>query len=445
MKSGFVYEEYLSYVDCTGINFDLYKRMREVNTLVTIVFVFFNLFYVNAQEQASLDHKNKVEAQTDIVKEESIKPTEEEKNQFKLYGDIRLRAEQDWNSRRFNGTFREDRFRLRYRLRFGFTYNWNKGISFGARIRSGVAESLQSPHNNFGHREFTGVPINLDKIFLTGKHDQFWWWAGKNSFPFWQQNELFWDEDVNPEGVAIGGSFESNGVQLKPKAAYFITNTGNGNFNPQDPTNGRIDGQMLGGQLELGFKVKDNNVTLASSYYALRNINNVPTTDFFYTGDRFKLDYSFVVSGLKIDLNTKLPVTIGIDHFINLEDYTAVPDTMMNPVYNDQNMGFVLSAKIGKLTEKGDWLLGYYFARKEEYSVVSYYTEDDWIRLGNINRNRNTNYQGHEIRLAYAFGARFNVVARAYFVKGLVTPDVATESGNRFRLDLNMKFSKRVR
>ncbi len=395
----------------------------------TIVFLFFYSLHTNAQDQISPEKEKAAE----------------KKNKLKLYGDIRLRAEQDWNSRNFNGSFRDDRFRIRYRLRFGLTYNWTKNISMGARLRSGVAESLQSPHNNFGHREFTGIPINLDKVFLSGKHDKFWWWAGKNSFPFWKQNELFWDDDVTPEGIAIGGSFKTNNVNIKPKAAYFITNTGSGNFDPKDPTNGMIDGHMLGGQLELGFKVKKNAVTLASSYYALKDINNVPTTDFFYTGDRFKLNYSFLVSGLKVELKTKLPITIGLDHFINLEDYSGLPDTLIDTVYKDQNTGFVISAKIGALSKKGDWLFGYYFARKEEYSVVSYYTEDDWIRLGNINRNRNTNYQGHEIRIAYAFGSRFNVVARAYFVEGLVTHDVAKESGNRFRLDFNMKFNKQVR
>ena len=130
--------------------------------------------------------------------------------------------------------------------------------------------------------------------------------------------------------------------------------------------------------------------------------------------------------------------------FMNLEDYDEMPDTLINPVYKDQKMGYAISAKLGRLSKKGDWLVGYYYVRKEEYSVVSYYTEDDWIRLGNINRNRNTNYQGHEIRFAYAFDSRFNVVARAYFVKGLVTHDVAKESGNRFRLDFNMKFNKPI-
>ena len=83
----------------------------------------------------------------------TIDSKEEEKkdNHLDLYGDIRLRAEQDWDSRRFNGTFRNDRFRLRYRFRIGLTYNWNKQISLGARLRSGVAESLQSTSHAGGN------------------------------------------------------------------------------------------------------------------------------------------------------------------------------------------------------------------------------------------------------------------------------------------------------
>lgn len=364
---------------------------------------------------------------------------QEEKKKLNFQGDFRFRVEQDWDSRNFDGSYREDRFRLRYRLRFGFTYDWNEYIGFGARIRTGVDESVQSPHNNLGHREFSGVPINFDKIYFGGTYDKYWWWAGKNSFPFWKQNELFWDDDVTPEGVAIGGAFDQYGLTIKPKLGYFITNTGDGDFDPRDPTNGKIDGHMVMSQLELGFKSEQVDITYATGYYALKNINNVPTTDFFYSGPRFKLDYTFLVSGIQVKLKSKRPITIGIDHFTNLEDYSSMPDSLIHPVFKDQTNGYVVSVKMGQLKDKGDWLLGYYYAHKEEYSVVSYYTEDDWVRFGNINRNRNTNYTGHEIRAGYALNSQFNLLARAYFVEGLVTADVATESGSRFRLDFNMK------
>ena len=371
---------------------------------------------------------------------------EEPKNNDKLTlsADVRFRAEQDWDSKNFDGSLRDDRFRLRHRFRVGLKYNWNDTYSMGASVRSGVDESIQSPHNNLGHKELTGYPINIYRVFLRGDHEKFWWWAGKNDFPFWKQNELFWDDDVMPEGLAIGSALDKGGFSLKPTAAYFITNTGSGDFDPRDPTNGEIDGFMFAGQLAMAYKNDKQKISLASGFYGLRDINNVPTTDFFYNGPRFKLDYNFMVTSLKLEFNKKQPICVGVDHFLNLENYDSFPDSLINPVFKDQKNGWVVSAQIGQLKEKGDWLIGYYYVHKEEFSVVSYYTEDDWSRFGNINRNRNTNYKGHEIRLAYAFGKNFNVVARGYFVEGLVTPDVSTESNNRIRIDFNMKFDKEM-
>ncbi len=37
-------------------------------------------------------------------------------------GDFRFRIEQDWNSKKSDGTYRENRSRLRYRFRFGANY-----------------------------------------------------------------------------------------------------------------------------------------------------------------------------------------------------------------------------------------------------------------------------------------------------------------------------------
>ncbi len=350
---------------------------------------------------------------------------------LQLYGDFRFRAEQDYDSRKTNGSYRDNRSRLRYRVRFGFTYKWGEHISFGARIRTGVPENFQSPHNNLGYNGSASISFNLDKAYLAGRYKNSWWWVGKNSFPFWKQNELFWDDDVTPAGIAAGTSFSIKKIKFNPKVAYLISN----NFSY---SNGGIDGTITAGQLELNYNRNKTGITLASSYYQMDNIDNVPETDNFFTGTRYKLDYKIIVSGLKLSYNAKYPIAVGFDHFINLEDYSS--DTLMNNVYKDQKKAFVASVQMGQLKDKGDWLIGYYYTRKEELSVVSYYTEDDWVRWGNINRNRNTNYAGHEIRLAYAFGSQFNVVTRTYFVEGLVTTKTHTETGSRFRVDFNIKF-----
>ena len=48
-------------------------------------------------------------------------------------GDFRFRVEQDWNSKKSDGTFRDDRTRLRYRLRAGVEYT-DKWFKTGFRI-----------------------------------------------------------------------------------------------------------------------------------------------------------------------------------------------------------------------------------------------------------------------------------------------------------------------
>jgi len=52
--------------------------------------------------------------------------------------DFRFRIEQDWNARKSDGSYRDDRSRLRYRFRFGFKYSKATMGSFVARVRTGL-------------------------------------------------------------------------------------------------------------------------------------------------------------------------------------------------------------------------------------------------------------------------------------------------------------------
>ena len=59
------------------------------------------------------------------------------KTKLSFKGDFRFRVEQDWDSRKSDGSYRNDRTRLRYRARFGVTYNYSNWVSFGMRLRTG--------------------------------------------------------------------------------------------------------------------------------------------------------------------------------------------------------------------------------------------------------------------------------------------------------------------
>ena len=111
--------------------------------------------------------------------------------------DFRFRVEQDWNSKKSDGTFRDDRTRFRYRLRTGVEYQ-DKWYNIGFRIRTGNPSKQQDPQLTLGEgfKEFGSLPIGLEKAYFLGKRNTFKFWVGKNTFPFEKSNELFWSDNV---------------------------------------------------------------------------------------------------------------------------------------------------------------------------------------------------------------------------------------------------------
>ncbi|MBI4242420.1 MAG: putative porin [Candidatus Rokubacteria bacterium] len=102
----------------------------------------------------------------------------------KFFGDVRLRAESDWDSLQSDGTLRADRHRLRLRLRLGFSYAYDDHLSFGGRLRTSSPLDQQSPHQTLGD-ELETKGVNIDKAFIHGTWARGWAWIGTNGFPFW--------------------------------------------------------------------------------------------------------------------------------------------------------------------------------------------------------------------------------------------------------------------
>ncbi len=350
-----------------------------------------------------------------------------EGGKIKVYGDVRFRAESDWDSMQSNGTKREDRDRLRIRFRAGLNYAHDEHYTLGGRLRSGAALDQQSPHQTLGD-EFESKGVNIDKVFLQGAWGPGWAWAGKNGLPFWTQNELFWDEDVNPEGLAAGLSFPLPGtpLRLKPAAGYFVME-GSGSSNRfKDRSN------LTAAQLAVDGKFSPVDVTAAAGLYAFKD--NPNTIDAALAD----INYNIWVLGARGTFKgLPKPLSLGFDYMRNARNYHS-------SLYNgDQKTGYVLGLIFGGLKEKKDWLLGYYYAHIEKFAVVARLAQDDWIRWGSATDTRSSNFRGHEFRAAYALGPSWNVVSRLYLADA-IKPETATaaarEDGKRFRVDLNMAF-----
>ena len=113
------------------------------------------------------------------------------KSKLSYYGDFRFRIEQDWNSRKSDGSLRDDRSRLRYRLRSGVVYHHNERISFG--LRTGNPIKQQDPQLTLGDvsKEFGTLLIGLERAYFEAKWNVLDLRLGKMDFLFKRTTNYF--------------------------------------------------------------------------------------------------------------------------------------------------------------------------------------------------------------------------------------------------------------
>ncbi len=351
---------------------------------------------------------------------------------FKISADFRLRGEQDFSSQNSSGVARDDRLRARIRTRVSMNYKASDHVSWGLRLRSGSDDSQQSPHItilDFDDNDTGDADFNWDKWYLKGQKNytdgKLTGWAGRNSFPFWKPNEMFWDDDVTPAGLAIGYKF--NNINLDLNAAYLSLPAGMQEFS----------GNLAGAQLVYKIKLAPQHITLALGCYDF-DANPTDPDNGIYLQNNGTRDYFICVANYRHQLTAwGQPLVLGVDYMDNSESYTAadIVGTSSGVTVNDTN-GIVLYAKWGQLNNPGDWLLAWHYAEIEELAVNNSFSQDDWVRWGSATQTRGSNIEGHEFRVAHAFANDVNVVGRLYVVDAITN----VEDGNRFRVDLNYKF-----
>lgn len=342
-----------------------------------------------------------------------------------ISADVRLRYEVDWDSQTAAGALRDDRHRGRIRARVGFNYVFADGWSLGSRVRTGDSRSQQSPHLTFvtddGPRD--DVDFVVDRYFVQFKRAGWTAWGGRNTSPFWQQTELFWDEDVTPTGLA--GTYDkalSRGTLSAIAGAFYLPDGGY-----------ELNGQMLAAQAKYVLPIKPSTFTLGSGIFFMNgedgasNLRN-------RNGAR---DYVIGTAGAQWSIPVcGLPFSLGADVYHNFENYSAAEVAPLAAINKDEDLGYVFSVTLGQLKERNDWLVGYYYSHIETFAVNASYAQDDWIRFGNGAQTDASDFEGHEFRIGYAISKHINVLARLYFVDAITT----RQDGNRFRLDLNWKF-----
>ena len=351
-------------------------------------------------------------------------------------GDSRIRIESDFDSRGADGSPRDDRDRLRVRFRLGLEFEPSATLKFVLRLRSGAEDSHQSPHLtvvDFDDNDTGDAGFHLDTWYLQGTHDserdRLAAWVGRRAPPFWKQIELFLDDDVTVAGAA--GSWRRATVtgSFTVHAAYAALPVGMRSFS----------GYLAGLQGVYEREAADDSgrgMTLALGHYVFDADPNDPDAVRLLRDNGLRDDSIWVASGQFRATAWNRPLRLGLDLMHNDDpqfEGQSLPDL---PDLPDQTDGLVASVFLGSLRQRGDWLAGYTYARVEALAVNASYAQDDWVRWGSATETRGSDFRGHELRYARALGPRSNWVARLYLVESITT----VEDGQRFRLDLNVKF-----
>jgi hypothetical protein len=349
-----------------------------------------------------------------------------------LYGDFRGRLEADWDSKRSDGTDRDDRTRLRIRLRAGLEYKPIDRISFGFRVRSGSDDSQQSPHItivDFDDNDTGDADFNFDKWYFEYKFGKSAVWFGRNSLPFWKPDDLMLDDDVTPAGLA----YSYAGDQVSFHTGYFSNPVGMKNFT----------GNTGVAQVVLNTAMGDTKFVFAGGVAAIDADPGNPNNGLLLDGNGAR-DYTIWVVNVQASLTTlNRPLKLNLDLYHNSENYSASDPDPFTAFHRDETGGYVVSARLGDTNDRGDWLFGYFYSHIESLAINNSLAQDDWVRWGSAMQTRASNFEGSEFRAAVSLGNNMNVVARLYVVEGIKLRTISSldkEDGNRFRIDLNFRF-----
>jgi hypothetical protein len=341
-------------------------------------------------------------------------------------GDLRLRIEEDWDSRTAAGVPRADRTRLRARARIFAEAKPRPGLSLGLRLRTGPAASQQSAHitlDDFDDNPNGDRDVLVDRWYLQAKGARGWAWAGRNGFPFWKQNELFWDDDVTPAGVAAGFERTHGSSKIAVTAGGFALPDGGRNFH----------GRLTAGQVVATTRRGTTDLVAAAGLYRL---DGEPGARFLRNGNGGR-DYLLEVVSLQLrrPLGGR-PLTLGLDLIRNAESYRADDPDPFTARHRDETDGLVAGVAYGQLQQRGNWLVGYTWARVETLAVAASYAQDDFIRWGTADQTDSSDFTGHELRLGWVLRKNLDLQTRFYAAEALTS----VQDGKRFRLDLNYRF-----
>ena len=342
-------------------------------------------------------------------------------DKLSVFGDVRVRYEQDREDRTGTNIDR-DRDRARMRARFGFKHKTTDKITMGLRFAT-ASNGLQSPHQDLEVAGTNKQNFGLDQAYIETKWGKSGFlWLGKHGISFWEQNEQFWDGDIQAEGAGVGyklGLSDDASLLLQSTFTY-ISESGWSNSS----TNGVMDDDS---GLSLQAVLTKGGATAA--------IGTLMITD----GGAANLrggDADYYIASVQFKTKTDLPIKLGVDYLWSDEVHYAANSTT-GPNVDSEDTGYVLNAS----TKKGDWSFQFkhYDIGLNSVPLQGQVSQDNF--------RFSTNFDGQRYQVGYSFGGGVSMDGRVYHQNQKATglanvqgPVQNSDENTRYQVNLNAKF-----
>lgn len=347
---------------------------------------------------------------------------------LEINGDLRYRHRRTQDGRRaFDGAAvaarQEDLLRARMSLDARINERISGVIGFATATPGGSAGDPRGANVQLDG-EFSRKPLYLDLgyidwTFAAGVHAI----AGKMATPFMRPGQsLFWDNDVNPEGVALTygrGPWYASAYGFWVEENVQHTSTANA---ASDTTDAKLYGAQLGRRFDLGA----SSLSIAAMYYDLAAAQGRrPFFNGLSNGNSMNesggLLFDFRVIELAVEYNARvaaLPLQAWIDF---AQNQAALLDTAIGA-----------GVLLGKASNPGTWEAGLAYQFIEKDALFAQHIDADFA--GGLSDS-----QGWVVRAGYAPLKNWTLNMTYLAAQGAV--DIGNEFDyDRLLLDFNVKF-----
>lgn len=334
---------------------------------------------------------------------------------MKFKGDLRYRHERIKDDSLTASDETKDRTRHRIRFRLGLEAKVNEEWDVIARLVTGDDDPVST--NETLDSTFSTKDFRLDRAYAQWKPkawDGMTMMFGKFGVPFYKpgKNELLFDGDLSPEGIAGDWRFA-----LDKDTSAWVTAGGLWVEENAHAT----DVALFGVQAGLKVKLDDMYVLGGASYYGYNEVEGLSGLTASSPGNTAPLQ-DFDIIELFAEMGTKYegtPVKVFFDYANNTGDSTG------------KDTAWLVGAQLGKAKKPGSWQVSYNYRDVEANATVGAVSDSDFIGGG-------TDGKGHEFGFKYAVAK--NLFAGLTYFDNEKDPDGAATDFDRLQIDMVYKF-----